>query len=63
MSTAIPATRHVRGFDVVRPFSLGMVVLLMLSLVLPPPASVIIANIFVSFPLATPSPPREGRKR
>jgi sulfate transport system permease protein len=34
--------RHVRGFDVVRPFSLGMVVLLMLPLVLLPLASIFI---------------------
>jgi sulfate transport system permease protein len=34
--------RHVRGFDVVKPFSLGMVVLLMLPLVLLPLASIFI---------------------
>jgi sulfate/thiosulfate transport system permease protein len=42
MSTAIARMRHVRGFDVVKPFSLGMVVLLMLPLVLLPLASVFI---------------------
>lgn len=42
MSAAISAMRHVRGFDVVRPFSLGMVVLLMLPLVLLPLASIFI---------------------
>jgi sulfate/thiosulfate transport system permease protein len=42
MSTAISAMRHVRGFDVVRPFSLGMVILLMLPLVLLPLASVFV---------------------
>jgi sulfate transport system permease protein len=34
--------KHVRGFDVVKPFSLGMVVLLMLPLVLLPLASIFI---------------------
>ena len=34
--------RHVRGFDVVKPFSLGMVILLMLPLVLLPLASIFI---------------------
>jgi sulfate transport system permease protein len=42
MSTAISAMRHVRGFDIVRPFSLGMVILLMLPLVLLPLASIFI---------------------
>ncbi|HEV3469248.1 MAG TPA: ABC transporter permease subunit [Pyrinomonadaceae bacterium] len=42
MSTAIATMRHVRGFDVVRPFSLGMVILLMLPLVLLPLASIFI---------------------
>jgi sulfate transport system permease protein len=42
MSTAISTMRHVRGFDVVRPFSLGMVILLMLPLVLLPLASIFI---------------------
>jgi sulfate transport system permease protein len=34
--------KHVRGFDVVKPFSLGMVILLMLPLVLLPLASIFI---------------------
>jgi sulfate transport system permease protein len=34
--------RHVRGFDIVRPFSLGMMILLMLPLVLLPLASIFI---------------------
>jgi sulfate transport system permease protein len=34
--------RHVRGFDVVKPFSLGMVILLMLPLILLPLASIFI---------------------
>ena len=42
MSAAISAMRHVRGFDVVRPFSLGMVVLLMMPLILLPLASIFI---------------------
>ncbi len=42
MSAMIPSMRHVRGFDLVRPFSLGMVILLMLPLVLLPLASVFI---------------------
>lgn len=42
MSSAIATMRHVRGFDIVRPFSLGMVILLMLPLVLLPLASVFI---------------------
>src|SRR5919201_3404512 len=42
MSTAIATMRHVRGFDVVKPFSLGMVVLLMLPLVLLPLASIFV---------------------
>ena len=42
MSAAVPTMRHVRGFDLVRPFSLGMVILLMLPLVLLPLASVFI---------------------
>ena len=40
MSSAIAKMRHVRGFDVVKPFSLGMVILLMLPLVLLPLASI-----------------------
>ncbi|HYY99238.1 MAG TPA: ABC transporter permease subunit [Pyrinomonadaceae bacterium] len=42
MSSAIATMRHVRGFDVVKPFSLGMVILLMLPLVLLPLASIFI---------------------
>lgn len=42
MSSAIATMKHVRGFDVVKPFSLGMVVLLMLPLVLLPLASIFI---------------------
>src|SRR5947209_13909562 len=42
MSSAIATMRHVRGFDVVKPFSLGMVVLLMMPLVLLPLASIFI---------------------
>src|ERR671927_46742 len=38
MSSAIATMRHVRGFDVAKPFSLGMVILLML----PPLASIFI---------------------
>src|ERR687889_2837616 len=42
MSTAIARMRHVRGLDVVKPFSLGMVILLMLPLILLPLASIFI---------------------
>src|SRR5918997_1966898 len=42
MSAAVSAMRHVRGFDLVRPFSLGMVILMMLPLVLLPLASIFI---------------------
>lgn len=42
MSTAISTMRHVRGFDPVKPLSLGLVVLLMLPLVLLPLASIFI---------------------
>ena len=42
MSSAIATMKHVRGFDVVKPFSLGMVVLLMLPLVLLPLASIFV---------------------
>src|ERR1051325_10229573 len=42
MSTALATMKHVRGFDVVKPFSLGMVVLLMMPLVLLPLASIFI---------------------
>src|ERR687893_1735138 len=42
MSAAVPTMRHVRGFDLVKPFSLGMVVLMMLPLVLLPLVSIFI---------------------
>ncbi len=42
MSAAVSAMRHVRGFDVAKPFGLGMVLLLMLPLVLLPLASIFI---------------------
>jgi sulfate transport system permease protein len=42
MSSAITTMRHVRGFDASKPFSLGMVILLMLPLVLLPLASIFI---------------------
>ena len=42
MSTVIPAMRHVRGFDVVRPLSIGMLVFMMLPLVFLPLASIFI---------------------
>src|SRR3954469_10771250 len=42
MSSAIATMKHVRGFDMVKPFSLGMVVLLMLPLVLLPLASIFV---------------------
>jgi sulfate transport system permease protein len=42
MSSAIATMRHVRGFDATKPFSLGMVILLMLPLVLLPLASIFI---------------------
>jgi sulfate ABC transporter permease subunit len=42
MSSALATMKHVRGFDVVKPFSLGMVILLMLPLVLLPLASIFI---------------------
>ncbi|HEX7957512.1 MAG TPA: ABC transporter permease subunit [Pyrinomonadaceae bacterium] len=42
MSSAIATMRHVRGFDLAKPFSLGMVILLMLPLVLLPLASIFI---------------------
>ncbi len=42
MSAAASAMRHVRGFDVAKPFGLGMVLLLMLPLVLLPLASIFI---------------------
>jgi sulfate transport system permease protein len=42
MSAAVSAMRHVRGFDLAKPFGLGMVILLMLPLVLLPLASIFI---------------------
>src|SRR5688500_16554429 len=42
MSTIAPAMRHVRGFDVVRPLSIGMLVFMMLPLVFLPLASIFI---------------------
>ena len=42
MSTAVTAMRHVRGFDVVRPLSIGMLVFMMLPLVFLPLASIFI---------------------
>src|ERR671914_2362798 len=42
MSASIAKLRHVRGFDVVRPLSIGVMLLLMLPLVLLPLASIFI---------------------
>ncbi len=42
MSTLVPAMRHVRGFDVARPLSIGMLVFMMLPLVFLPLASIFI---------------------
>ena len=42
MSTVVPTMRHVRGFDVVRPLSIGMLVFMMLPLVFLPLASIFI---------------------
>src|SRR6476659_2388764 len=42
MSTAVSTMRHVRGFDVVRPLSIGMLVFMMLPLVFLPLASIFI---------------------
>src|SRR3954466_1478965 len=42
MSTIIPTMRHVRGFDIVRPLSIGMLVFMMLPLVLLPLLSIFI---------------------
>src|SRR6266480_6495519 len=42
MSTLIPTMRHVRGFDVARPLSIGMLVFMMLPLVFLPLASIFI---------------------
>src|SRR6266516_7643739 len=42
MSTTVPTMRHVRGFDVVRPLSIGMLVFMMLPLVFLPLLSIFI---------------------
>src|ERR671913_395148 len=42
MSTIIPTMRHVRGFDVARPLSIGVLVIMMLPLVFLPLASIFI---------------------
>jgi sulfate transport system permease protein len=42
MSATVKAMRHVRGFDVVRPLSIGMMIIIMLPLVLLPLASIFI---------------------
>src|SRR5919112_6706696 len=42
MSSIAPAMRHVRGFDVVRPLSIGMLMFMMLPLVFLPLASIFI---------------------
>jgi len=42
MSSVIPSMRHVRGFDVVRPLSIGMLVFMMLPLVFLPLLSIFI---------------------
>jgi sulfate ABC transporter permease subunit len=42
MSSIIPTMRHVRGFDIVRPLSVGMLVFMMLPLVLLPLLSIFI---------------------
>src|SRR5258707_14533803 len=42
VSTLIPTMRHVRGFDVARPLSIGMLVFMMLPLVFLPLASIFI---------------------
>jgi sulfate transport system permease protein len=42
MSATITAMRHVRGFDVVRPFNIGMMILIMAPLVLLPLASIFV---------------------
>src|SRR5437660_6268702 len=42
MSTVIPTMRHVRGFDVVRPLSVGMLVFMMMPLVFLPLLSIFI---------------------
>lgn len=43
MSTLIPTMRHVRGFDVVRPLSIGMLIFMMLPLVFLPLLSIFIS--------------------
>src|SRR5262244_2615286 len=40
MSTVIPTMRHVRGFDIVRPLSIGMLIFMMLPLVFLPLLSI-----------------------
>src|SRR4029434_4342273 len=42
MSSLVPTMRHVRGFDVARPLSIGMLVFMMLPLVFLPLASIFI---------------------
>ena len=42
MRSVAPAMRHVRGFDVVRPLSIGMLIFMMLPLVFLPLASIFI---------------------
>src|SRR5882672_65875 len=42
MSSIIPTMRHVRGFDVARPLSIGLLVFMMLPLVFLPLASIFI---------------------
>src|ERR687893_3242311 len=59
MSTIAPSMRHVRGFDVVRPLSIGMLVFMMLPLVLLPLASIFIfgtSNGLASFWAALSAP-------
>ena len=42
MSGLVPTMRHVRGFDIVRPLSVGMLMFMMLPLVFLPLASIFI---------------------
>src|SRR5918993_5674113 len=42
MSSTVAAMRHVRGFDVMRPLSIGMLIFMMLPLVFLPLASIFI---------------------
>ena len=42
MSSIAPAMRHVRGFDIVRPLSIGMLMFMMMPLVFLPLASIFI---------------------